>query len=669
LGLDRFRRLGLPAVWLGALLAGLAASAAAAALAASYSFAPSDVERGKAVYVQQCAACHGSDRSGAGAPALGGVNFMGRWLGGIRTFGDFDHAIRAMPKQAPGSLPDADYTALMAYLLSANGVLPSAPVKADAYMGFPTGPAPKAKAKAAYGPLPAAPPSVAQAKGAAPAAAELLDQAASNWLMYNRTYKGDRFSPLSQINADNAARLQPVCMLQLGVLGSFQGSPLIYNGTGYVSTVYGVYAFDAATCDRKWSYVYEPAGDEGFRTNRGLAIADGKLFRGTSDGHLIALDAETGQLLWDVHVTDASQGYGVGAAPVVYDGRVIIGLSGGDYGLPGHVYAFDARTGQKLWTFDTIDTTRWKKGAEYGGGASWTTVAVDPKEGLVYIPVGNPAPDYYLGARPGDNLYSNSVVAVNAATGKVAWYVQQIAADYHDWDTAAAPILYEQDGHRYMAVGTKAGYLHIYDRDTHRQLARVTVVPRLNDELPLTDKPLRVCPGTISGVEWNGPAYDPASKSIFVNSIDWCATYKAKEPEGRKPDTMYLEGGIAVDPLEQARGWTRAFDAATGKERWAREAPMPMVGAVTPTAGGVVLTGGGDGRFLALDQRDGKVLYSFNLGGGISGGVATYMVGDRQYIAVASGGAGIMTFGIGGAPTVAVFALPPEPASSKTALR
>jgi alcohol dehydrogenase (cytochrome c) len=645
------------------VVAGLASAinlpfmSSAVAAPSSYSFSSADVERGKTVYSQQCADCHGDVLAGRGAPGLGGVTFRKDWVDGGRSFADLDDAIQRMPKQAPGSLSTPDYTAVMAYILAANnmasiGRIPAAaPLRDYAATAAPTQQAGTSAV------LPAPFTRIAKASTSAPAAEELLRESPSDWLMYNRTYKGDRFSPLSQINTDNAQHLQLVCTLQLGAQGAFQGSPLVYKGMGYVSTVYGVYAFDPATCERRWSYTYSAIGQEGFLTSRGLAIAEGKLFRGTSDGHLIALDAATGELIWNEHVADAAKGYGLGAAPVVYQGRVIIGLSGGDYGLPGHVYAFDARDGRKLWSFDTIDTKRWTKGAEYGGGATWTTVAVDPKDGLVYIPVGNPAPDFLKDVRPGNNLYADSVVAVSAASGKVAWYVQQLAADYHDWDTAAAPVLYEVGGRRFMAVATKAGFLFIYDRDTHQQVARVTVVPRLNNEVLFTETPLRVCPGAVSGVEWNGPAYDPASKLIFVNSVDWCSLYTKQEPEGWKPRTQYLEAKIAMDPFDKARGWTRAFDADTGKERWARQAPMPMVGAVTPTAGGVLLTGGGDGHFLALDERDGRVLYDFDVGAGISGGIATYMVGERQYVAVASGGFGLLPYGVVGAPSVAVFAL------------
>jgi glucose dehydrogenase len=183
-------------------------------------------------------------------------------------------------------------------------------------------------------------------------------------------------------------------------------------------------------------------------------------------------------------------------------------------------------------------------------------------------------------------------------------------------------------------------------------------VRRVNDTLPFSDKPLHVCPGTSSGVEWNGPAYDPESKSLFVNTVHWCATWTAKEPEGKKPGSWYVEADLTMDPPEKTRGFTYAIDAATGKELWKREAPKPMVGAITPTAGGIVLTGGGDGMFLALDPKTGRELYSFDTGAAISGGVATYMVGDRQYVAVASGGVGLQPFGVIGAPHVIVFALP-----------
>jgi alcohol dehydrogenase (cytochrome c) len=617
---------------------------------------------GRDIYAGQCASCHGVNLDQGSAPPLRGRAFTMRWLRGDRTLGDFALAIHAMPKGAPGSLSQKAYHDVTTYILSANDLKVNSEARTDDKLkslqagADQTASEPGSLTSAMT--LPETPATAEIAQTSAPTHAELRDQAPSDWLMYNRTFAGDRFSPLTQINTSNVAKLQAVCILSPGVLGSFQSSPIIYKGVGFISSTYGVYAFNAATCERKWEFTYSPAGPEGIRTNRGMAVYDGKLFRGTTDGHLIALDMQSGKLLWDAHVGDSAYGYGIGAAPVAFQGRVIVGLSGGDLGTVGHIYAFDANTGKRIWTFDTIQAESWPKGAEYGGGATWTTVAVDTERQLVFAPIGNPAPDYFAGARPGDNLYTNSVVAIDANTGKIAWHVQQIAGDFHDWDTAAAPVLYTQDRRSLMAVGTKAGYVYIYDRDTHRLVSRTNVVSRLNDSLPFSDKPLRVCPGTTSGIEWNGPAYDPITGSLFVNTVDWCATYTAKAPQGWKRGNWYGEANVTFDPPENMTGWTYALNAATGGVRWSRKAPKPMIGAVTPTAGHLVFTGGADGDFLALDARDGKELYHFNTGAAIGGGIATYMVGARQYVAVASGGFGLVDFGLHGAPALIIFALP-----------
>ena len=626
------------------------------------SFTSEDAKKGKAIFARRCATCHGVGLDNGSAVALKGSTFAAHWLAEDKTLGDLARAIRFMPKQAPQSLSDEAYHELAAYVLSANGFELDLAGWTGSKLklllaGTDRTRADQPDSEAVLG-LPASPPTVAMARTSAPTDAELAKADPSDWLMFNRTYAGDRYSPLSQIDASNVANLQPVCIMSPGVLGSFQSSPLVYKGMGFVSSTYGVFAFDAATCERKWDHSYSPAGPEGIQTSRGIAAYDGKLFRGTPDGHLIALDMTSGDLLWDAHVADGGTGYSVGAAPIVFDGRVIVGLAGGDYGAPGHVYAFDADTGERIWTFDTIDAESWKMGAEHGGGGTWTTVAIDTEQRLVFVPVGNPAPDYYAAARPGDNLYTNSVVAIDADTGRIAWHVQQIAGDYHDWDTSAAPALYEKNGRRLMAVGTKEGYVYIYDRDTHEQVARTSVLTRLNDDLPFSEKPLRVCPGTTSGVEWNGPAYDPVTGSLFVNTVDWCATYTAIEPQGYKRGSWYVEADVAYDPPERMTGWTYALDGETGKVRWSRKAPKPMIGAVTPTAGDIVLTGGADGMFLALDAKDGRELYRFNTGAAIGGGIATYMVDKRQYVAVATGGFGLVDFGVRGAPAVIVFALP-----------
>jgi PQQ-dependent dehydrogenase (methanol/ethanol family) len=515
-------------------------------------------------------------------------------------------------------------------------------------------------------PLPASPASVAPASTTAPTDAELLAPADGDWPMYNRDYPGSRYSPLAQITAANAATLRPVCILQLGVPGAFMSSPVFYGGVGYVTTVRGVQAFDGATCQRKWAFTYAGGDPESaMQNNRGLALYDGKVFRGTTDGHLIALDAATGKLLWDAKVADTRLGYAVGLAPIAYRGRVYVGLSGGDLGAPGHIFAFDARTGERLWTFDAIPhpgapgSETWGKGLASGGGATWTSFALDPREGLLYAPIGNPAPDFLRSARPGANLYTNSVVALDAASGKLSWYVQQRPADYHDWDTAAPPVLYEENGRRLMAVGSKDGFVYIYDRQTHALVARTPVTTLKNTEVPLSRlHDTHVCPGWAGGVEWYGPAHHPGLKTLYVGAVDWCGAYRLEPPTGYKPGAVYLEGAITMDAPQSERGWVYALDGTTGKPLWSYHAPGVMLAGVAPTAGDVVFAGGGDGDFLALGAKTGQVLYRFHTGGTLGGGISTYLAGGRQYVAASTGSNSMLPFGLGGTPTVVVFGLP-----------
>jgi PQQ-dependent dehydrogenase (methanol/ethanol family) len=633
--------------------------------AAGPSFSPAAAVRGRQLYATACASCHGANLEGGGGPALTGPGFQVRMTSAGHAFSELDSALHRMPRQAPGTLTSQQYADLKAYILSVN---------AKAGLSTPG----RAKAKSAGAAakaeqLPAAPASVAMASTSAPTDAELQNQPDGDWLMFNRDYKGSRYSPLSQITAANADKLQPVCILQMGTGGAFMSSPVFYNGVGYTTTAYGVQAFDGATCQRKWIYTYAPSDPDGVPTNRGLALYDGKVYRGTTDGHLLALDAATGALLWNVKVADSSLAYTVGAAPVVFQGRVFVGLTGGDYGAPGHIYAFDARTGQLIWTFNAIPkgnepgAETWAKGWDAGGGSTWSTFAVDPAEGLVYAPIGNPAPDLQTSERPGANLYTNSVVALDAATGKLRWYAQQASSDYHDWDTAAAPVIYEQDGRRLMAVGSKDGYVYIYDRDSHVLVSKTAITTIKNADVPLVlDKDVFVCPGWAGGVEWYGPAHDPALKTIFVGSDDWCGDYRLARAEPYKPGAVYFGGEVKMADPKTQRGWVYALDGASGKVVWSYHAERPIIGGVTPTAGGVVLTGGTNGDFLVFDGKDGRVLYRFNTGGAIGGGVSTYLAGGRQYVAVQSGNRSMLPFGVEGMPTIVVFALP-APAQQMTA--
>jgi PQQ-dependent dehydrogenase (methanol/ethanol family) len=349
---------------------------------------------------------------------------------------------------------------------------------------------------------------------------------------------------------------------------------------------------------------------------------------------------------------------------VAFDGKIFIGEAGAEFGTIGHVYAFDAATGKHVWTFDFIPSgetkaaaTWGKSGAAHGGGSTWSSYAIDPEKRLLYVPVGNPAPDYNPAPRPGANLFTNSVVALDVNTGKLAWYAQQVSHDTHDWDTAAAPILYDVGKNRYMAVTNKGGWLYLYDRDRQTLLAQKEVSAHENTDRAPTKEGVHACPGNGGGVEWNGPAFSPSDGALFVNSVEWCGVYTSAEPRF-EPALLYNAGDFSYDPIEKAYGWLRSFDAATGKENWRNKRATPMLAGVTPTAGGIVMTGDLNGDFEVFDSTNGKLLYRFNTGGAIAGGVSTYLVNGKQYVAVASGNASRAVWRTTGSPTVFVFALP-----------
>jgi alcohol dehydrogenase (cytochrome c) len=281
---------------------------------------------------------------------------------------------------------------------------------------------------------------------------------------------------------------------------------------------------------------------------------------------------------------------------------------------------------------------------------------VDPEKRLLYVSVGNPAPNYNGDARPGANLYTDSVVALHTDTGKLAWYAQQVPHDLHDWDTAAAPALYQRDGRRLVAVANKGGWLYVYDRDTHALVSRSEVTSHENIGAPVPPSGIHVCPALFGGVEWNGPAYSPKDGALFVNSVDWCGIFTSSV-SAYKAGAPYFDGDVTLDPIDKAKGWLSSFDAVTGGQKWTYKSATPMIAGVTPTAGGIVMTGDLNGNFLVFDSDSGKIVYRFYTGGAIAGGISTYDVDGQQYVAVASGNASRTLWLTTGAPTVFIFAL------------
>lgn len=491
------------------------------------------------------------------------------------------------------------------------------------------------------------------------------------WLLPNKDYAGVRFADLDQITPANASQLRPVCQFQGADLIRSQSNPLVYRGVLYVTTTYSTIALDPVSCRVKWRHDWKARAKEGNTSvkNRGVALKDGKVIRGTQDGYLIALDAQSGKLVWEVAAARPERFEAIGMTPIAFEDLVIVGPNGSEYGVKGWIGAFRLSDGQPVWKFNTIPD-EGEPGADSwgdtdarlkGGGAIWTTPSLDARRGLVFVPVGNPAPDFFANQRPGANLYTNAMIVLDARTGQLQWYKQGVPHDTHDWDLPVVSPLFTGTlaGKRrdIVTMGGKDGLVRMIDRDTHEELFAVTVTTRLNvDEVP-TEDGVYACPGGVGGMEWSVPSFNPATGRMVAPAVDWCGIFRTDEPRF-VAGQQFLGGSFSFDPVEKSRGWLTAFDAYTGQVAWRYQAERPMLAAVTSTAGGVLFTGELTGDFITLDEASGEILYRFNLGGSVTGGVISYAVGGKQYVAVVSGMAAGFWQTQPGAMTLTVFALP-----------
>jgi alcohol dehydrogenase (cytochrome c) len=482
------------------------------------------------------------------------------------------------------------------------------------------------------------------------------------WGGFNKTYDGQRFSPLREINTENVASLKETCRVKIAQRGAFQAGPVVIDGTIFVTTSVDTVALDPTNCAVKWKHVWHPEQNERFAINRGVAYLDGRVFRGTADGRLLALDAATGKVLWTDVVGDPDVGEYVSSAPIAWNGLVFVGTSGSDWAIKGRIMAYEAASGREVWRFTTIPTGNeigadsWKtqEWAQHGGGGTWSHFALDPLTAELFVPVGNPVPDFAPEDRPGANLFTDSVLVLDTRTGAVKWWYQLVPHDGRDLDLAAAPMLYRNDNQRsVVALAGKDGYVHVVDRETHQLLFKTAVTTIENEGKPAAPEGTRFCPGIAGGVEWNGPALDATRRSIFVGSVDWCTITKPGHSTYNAGDLAY--GGNWQLTRDNPRGWVVALDADTGKVKWRYHADAPVLAGVTATAGGIVLTGDNAGNFLALDSGSGKVLKKIETGGSMSGGVVTYEQGGKQYIAFTAGNVSRTIYGAGGRPTLVIL--------------
>ena len=499
--------------------------------------------------------------------------------------------------------------------------------------------------------------------------AAALDNGPKDWPSYNRTLTSDRFAPETEITPANAGNLQVLCTYDTGQYTGFNSGLLEVNGALLFATEYDTFSIDPNTCKPNWRVHedYTPATTQG--VNRGVAFLDKRVFRGTQDGRVIAYDFATGKQLWRTQIADPNKGESAPAAPIAWNGLVFIGNAGGDIkGVKGRMYALDAASGRIVWEFylvpkspgdlargpqapSPLDGSTWKTGASaITGGATWTSYTLDPSTGLLYVPGGNPAPDFAISAREGGNLYSGSIVVLDARTGAYKSHFKIVPRDWHDWDVSSAPALVKTAAGKTMLLeAPKDGHLYGIDLDAQKQLYRTPVTGIDNAEAPFEPgKPVHFCPGTTGGAEWNGPAYDPRTNLALVGEIQWCATVtvQPKDKVEQTADGKPWSGEASInpynvwgksDPVFDWKGFVYAVDADSGRWRWRAESNYPVQSGVTPTAGGVVFFGDMGGNFYALDASSGEKLWGRKIGGAVGGGVITYDTGAGQRVAAATG--------------------------------
>ncbi len=497
-----------------------------------------------------------------------------------------------------------------------------------------------------------------------------------NWLHTNGSYDQMRYYPGTQINTENVRRLRPVFVVQTEVVESMETAPIVVDGIMYFTTSFNhVYAVDAATGKEFWHYKHKMGPVTTFccgPNNRGVAVSGGRLFMGTLDAKLVALDAKDGKVLWETQIADPEKGYSETMAPTVVDNKVLIGTNGGEYGIRGFVKAFNAEDGKELWTFFTVPEKghegKWDPKDATGrdmkrdiakekeafakdssfwqtlGGGVWMNPAVDLKNRTVWFVVGNPSPDLYGDERPGDNLYTDSIVAVDLDKGSYKCHFQYVAHDVWDLDAVSPPILVDardKSGKMVPAVihGGKTGHVYVHRRD-NCDLIRFSeaMIPQENMWVLPTAEGARMLPGANGGVEWSPMAFSPKTRLTYAMNLHQPMTYHveaAKYPGGSK---LWLGGAFKAIASEKQWGRVAAVNVDTGKMVWKFDTEQPLIGGGLATAGDLYFYGEGNGLFRALDARNGKLLWQFQCGAGANAMPVSYTVGQKQYIAMGCGG-------------------------------
>ena len=510
-----------------------------------------------------------------------------------------------------------------------------------------------------------------------------------NWLTYNGTYSSQRHSGLTQITTANVGDLESKWVIQNQVFGAWQSNPIVVDGIMYITQrPNDVMAVDPVTGRVFWMYRHTPADNATVccgANNRGVAVLGDKVFMGTLDARLIAIDAINGRPIWDIEVADLNLAYSITMAPLVVKDKVIVGVGGGEFGIRGFIAAYDADTGEEAWRFWTIPGPgepgheTWEGDDwEHGGASVWVTGSYDADLNLTYWGVGNPGPDWNPGQRPGDNLYSDAVVALNADTGELVWYFQFTPNDGYDYDSVQVPVLVDIEWNgvprRLMLWANRNGYFYVLDRVTGEFLTGTPFVKvNWSSGLEENGRPIPTpqpagsptWPGNQGGTNWYPPSFSPSTGLFYFSAWEDYATIYRPAEAVYTPGRAFLGGGFDVlTPVPGAPGvgigrttpinnWTDAvghgtviaMDPRTGEARWRFEQFDVSDAGMLTTATDLLFTGGREGHFHALDARTGELLWKASLGGQIVMAPITYMVDGRQYVSVISGHT-LVTFGL-----------------------
>ncbi len=490
-----------------------------------------------------------------------------------------------------------------------------------------------------------------------------------NWMTYSGNYSGQRYSALDEISTKNAHQLVAKWAYQTGATGKWETTPLVVNGILYATAQDDrAFALDARSGRPLWMYQRQLPGDIRpccGRVNRGMAILGDKVFFATLDAHVIALDTKTGALRWDATAADYRIGHSFTAAPLVVKNLVIVGVSGGEYGIRGFIDAYDADSGQRKWRFYTVpgpgepghdswEGDSWK----VGGAPAWSTGTYDPATNQLFWPTGNPSPSNRGQGRAGDNLFSNSLLALDADAGKLKWYFQFTKHDEHDWDATQIPVMIDKGDKHLIAQANRNGFFYVLDR-TNGKLISATAYGKQTwsdtkdtDGRPLAKKEAAptleghtVCPGALGTTNYMPPTYDPQTGLFYVTARDQCDIFSTAPQPYEAGHAFY---GSAYFPSEEARpylGFLKAIDPATGETKLKFQHTSPTWSGVLSTAGGLVFSGDAEGNFIAFDAASLKPLWHFQMGGAVYAAPMAFAIDGKEYIAIAAGSA-LYVFGL-----------------------